>query len=281
MPRKKWRQKKKRAVYRPSDTVTTSVIELVPDLANLNNNVSCFDTQDEILLESIPNNDYDLQTSQHLKTSLDEKGIPSVRRKVQLKSKKKVGKMRYLGSKFERIHDTISLDRFFTKKALKRKKMKSSPKIPLIKFDQVTDGHLDRGKEVCEDKDKDVCEKNQNDTSLEELGNIDDFITSEDFEDLDIELDDHQLTNSISDETLIELIKKYFPMKNEDYSDENICDSLPIRKDFKQPLFTASSQLQVRKQIHCDPNLLDLFIAGQRGPSRRQPVELSPVTNDI
>ena len=199
MPRKKSKKRKNKLVSdRTKPTTGQSKIELVSDLPRLNNNVSSFVTDDEILLESLKKEEADRHKDQN-SVSSDAKGVSvPVKKRVELESRGKVLKhFKYWGSKFERKHDTISLDKFFIRKTLRNSKRKKSrrPRAIYIKSEddddeisfKVTKHHLDR---INQEKTKDEVESQEIDAenSLKDLKDvIDEFFPTENF---DLKLED-------------------------------------------------------------------------------------------
>ena len=195
MPRKKSKKRKNQVFARTKPTSEQSEVELVTDLSLLNNNVSSYLVDDEILLESLKKEDTDRFRDQD-SVSSDVKGVSvPVKKRVQLQTKGGVIKhLKYWGSKFERKHDTISLDKFFIKKTLRNKKIKKSrgSKYVFIKSEddedvdeisfKVTKEHLDR---IFQDKTKDEVESKEitAEDSLEDLGDVmEDFFPNENFD---------------------------------------------------------------------------------------------------
>ena len=99
-----------------TNTLTTNSVEVVKDLAWLNNNVSCFEPEDEVLQDPFP----DPLTPERLK----ETDVSIVRKKVPLKSTRRLKKQKSSGSKFERDHDTLKLKFIAKQIRMKRSKKK-------------------------------------------------------------------------------------------------------------------------------------------------------------
>ena len=99
-----------------TNTLTTNSVEVVKDLARLNNNVSCFEPEDEVLQDPFP----DPLTPERLK----ETDVSIVRKKVPLKSTRRLKKQKSTGSKFERDHDTLKLKFIAKEIRMKRSKKK-------------------------------------------------------------------------------------------------------------------------------------------------------------
>ena len=197
MPRKR----KNKVLARTKPTSEQSVVELVSDLAQINNNVSSFFTDDEILLESLKKEEVERLKDQ------DCVSVP-VKKRVELQSSGRVFKhLKLWGSKFEIKHDAISLDKFFIRKALRNKKIKKSrgSKHVYIKSDddddvsfKVTEEQLDILKQ---NKIKDEVESSEinAENSLEDLKDvIDDFFPTENY---DLEVSDLENLFSVKEET--------------------------------------------------------------------------------
>ena len=216
MPRKKSKKRKNKFVL-ARNKPTSEQSDLVTDLADLvlNNNVSSFVTNDEILLESLKKEEVDRLNDQNSVSSDVQSVSVPVKKRVKLQSCGKVVKhLKYWGSKFERKHDTISLDKFFIRKVLRHKKSKKSrrPRVIYIKSEddddeisfKVTKQQLDR---INQDKTKDEVESNEIDAenSLKDLKDvIDDFFPTENY---DMELEDLDSLFSVKKSQLNEEIK--------------------------------------------------------------------------
>ena len=102
MPRKKSKKRKNQVFARTKPTSEQSVVELVTDLSLLNNNVSSYLVDDEILLESLEKEDTDRSRDQD-SVSSDVKGVSvPVKKRVQLQTKGGVIKhLKYWGSKLK------------------------------------------------------------------------------------------------------------------------------------------------------------------------------------
>lgn len=204
MPRKR----KNKVLARTKPTSEQSVVELVSDLALINNNVSSFFTDDEILLESLKKEEVErLKDQDCVSGDVQSVSVP-VKKRVELQSSGRVFKnLKLWGSKFEIKHDAISLDKFFIRKALRNKKIKKSrgSKHVYIKSDddddvsfKVTEEQLDILKQ---NKIKDEVESSEinAENSLEDLKDvIDDFFPTENY---DLEVSDLENLFSVKEET--------------------------------------------------------------------------------
>jgi len=203
MPRKRSKQLKKKPLCIENNDVDSGV---VTNLALLNNNVSSYLTDDEIHEDCLkidnpsdvsnsPSPNHSPQNSGKL-TPLAEHDVPPVKKKIQLKSSKKLKKMKYYGSKFERNHDTRSLDKFFFRKVIQ---FSQTP----IKVDEEVSFRL-REEHLEKETENDDVEEILEESILEEIVDLDDFFPSEVG---DLELADFD--TSISSENLDLLVEKF------------------------------------------------------------------------
>ena len=200
MARKKSKRKNKSVLVRTKPTVEQSEVEIVTDLSQLNNNVSSFDTVDEILLESFTKKEADrLSEPDSVSSDVQVVSVP-IKKRVELNSRvRRVKYFKYSGSKFERQHDTTCLDRFFDRKPLKNKKKNRVPKVIYLTIDDDDDDITFKMKEVTCDRiikneTKDLAESEEikdqaesyEEDSLEDLKDVvDDYFPGENY-DLDL-----------------------------------------------------------------------------------------------
>ena len=186
MPKKKStkRRKNKIVLARTKPALVEPELEIV---TQLNNNVSSFEPEDEILLESFKKEDAELQGNDPVSSE-----VP-VKKRVELQSSGRMVKhFKYWGSKFEIKHDTISLDKFFIKKTLRFKKQKKSRKPKFIYIDEevsfkVTKKQLERNIQNNIKVEAEIKEMND-ENSMEDLKDIiDDLLPDENY---DIEVKD-------------------------------------------------------------------------------------------
>ena len=186
MPKKKStkRRKNKIVLARTKPALVEPELEIV---TQLNNNVSSFEPDDEILLESFKKEDAELQGNDPVSSE-----VP-VKKRVELQSSGRMVKhLKYWGSKFEIKHDTISLDKFFIKKTLRFKKKKKSRKPKFIYIDEevsfkVTKKQLERNIQNNINVEAEIKEMND-ENSMEDLKDIiDDLLPDENY---DIEVKD-------------------------------------------------------------------------------------------
>ena len=208
-------------------------VEIVKDLAKLNNNVSSYEPNDEILLDSFSN-------ASSPKILVSEE-VAFVRRKVQLKSTTRLKKHKYSGSKFERDHDTLKLKFFRKKYLLKRSKnwTKCSKKVPYIQEDEdisiKTEGEEVRENEVI------VIESGieEEESSVEEPREIDDgCFTPEPVQ------QDTILTN----ERIYQIVENFQPSHFEHGNQETLhisLDAQPFDPDLEETLENVFGLLEV------------------------------------
>ena len=204
MPRKS-KKRKNKVQARTEPTSEQSVVELVSDLALMNNNVSSFVTDDEILLESFKKEEVDkLKGEDSVSRDVQSVSVP-VKRRVELQSSGRVFKHhKFRGSKFEIKHDAISLDKFFIRKALRNTKIKKSKPVYIkceddddVSF-KVTEEPLDIMKQN-KTKDEDESSESNAENSLEDLKDvIEDFFPTEND---DLEVSDLDNLFSVKEET--------------------------------------------------------------------------------
>lgn len=136
MPRKKSKKKNKFGLAKTKPTAKGSEVEIVTGLSQLNNNVSSYETVDEIFLESFTKKRAD-DFNQPDSSASDVQIVSApIKKRVDLKSRGGVKRHKYGGSKFERKFDTICLDRFFIRKVLKKKKKSRRSKVVYMKADE-------------------------------------------------------------------------------------------------------------------------------------------------
>ena len=201
MPRKS-KKRKNKVLARTKPTSEQSVVELVSDLALMNNNVSSFVTDDEILLESLKKEEVDpLKDQNSVLRDVQSVSVP-VKKRVQLQSSGRVFKhLKLWGSKFEMKHDAISLDKFFIRKALRNTKIKKSKHVYIqieddddVSF-KVTEEQLDIMKQNKTKEEVEISAEN----SLEDLKDvIVDFFPTENY---DLEVSDLDNLFSVKEET--------------------------------------------------------------------------------
>lgn len=225
MPRKRSKQKR-----------FNSDLVAVTEIPKLNNNISSYITEDEIHQEKL--------------TPLSDKVIPHVKKKVQLKSNTEFRKFRYFGSKFERNHDTRSLDKFFFRKgSRKRNKRKFSRKVTFIKEDEEIsfmmkeEELLERKqvKDIVNDFDcGDIKEKSdrKEESDLEEIVDLDEFFP---YDVVDLELEDFD--TKLSNERLDDLIEIFSLKPNEDHEEEI------VSKDEKEDILVNDEHYDEKEDI--------------------------------